>query len=85
VAEDGLKMKLLAKVLSLGCVASSIVIFPLVVIGGGAALFLAAAGTELSHSITRSRGDGLDRSSAREMAARICFGYRPRIASHFTR
>jgi len=65
-------------VLSVGCVLCWIVLFPLVVIGGGIALFLLAAGTELSCLITGNQGKSIDPTAAHEMAMRICFGYRTR-------
>ena len=71
-------MKLKTLVLSAGCVVCWIVLFPMVVIGGGVALFLLAAGTELSHLITGTTGKDIDPSAAHDMAMRICFGYRAR-------
>jgi hypothetical protein len=71
-------MKLKTLVLSVGCVLCWIVLFPLVVIGGGIALFLIAAGTEISHLITGTTGKDVDPSAAHDMAMRICFGYRAR-------
>ncbi len=56
-----------------------IVLFPLVVIGGGIAVFILAAVTELSHLITGTTGKGIDPSAAHDMAMRICFGYRARV------
>jgi hypothetical protein len=71
-------IKLKTLILSAGCILCWIVLFPLVVIGGGIALFLIAAGTELSHLITGTSGKGIDPSAAHDMAMRICFGYRAR-------
>jgi hypothetical protein len=71
-------MKLKTLVLSVGCVVCWMVLFPLIVVGGGVTLFLFAAGTELSHLITGTRGKSIDPSAAHEMAMQICFGYRAR-------
>jgi hypothetical protein len=71
-------MKLKTLVLSVGCVVCWMVLFPIIVIGGGVTLFLLAAGTEFSHLITGTAGKSVDPSAAHEMAMRICFGYRAR-------
>lgn len=80
-------MKLKQLALSLGCVVCWMVFFPVVVIGGGIALFLLALGAELSHLISGNKGDGIDASAAHDMAMRICFGYRAgeRAPSRFSR
>jgi hypothetical protein len=71
-------MKLKTLVLSVGCLVCWMVLFPLIVIGGGVTLFLLAAGTEFSHLITGRSSKSIDPSTAHEMAMRICFGYRAR-------
>jgi hypothetical protein len=68
-------------IFSMACVLCWIVLFPLVVIAGGAAVLMLAVGTELSHLLTGAAGQDIDRSAARQMAMRICFGYpRRRLA-----
>jgi len=54
------------------------VFFPIVVIAGGMALILLAAGSELSHLLKGNAAMGIDPSAAHEMAMRICFGYAAR-------
>ncbi len=84
---DGSRMNITKLLMSVGCVACWMVLFPVVVIGGGLALFLMAAATELSHLITGNTAKGIDPSAAHEMAMRICFGYRARARARnrFTR
>jgi hypothetical protein len=69
-------MALKTMVLSIACVLCWIILFPLVLIGGGAALLILAAGTELTVLLTGTAAQGIDHSAAREMALRICFGNR---------
>lgn len=69
-------MNLKKLALSVGCVVCWMIFFPVVVIGGGIALFLLAAGAEISQLITGNQGKGIDPSAAHDMAMRICFGYR---------
>ncbi len=71
-------MMLKTLALSVGCVACWMILFPLIVVGGGVTLFLLAAGTEFSHLITGTTGKSIEPSAAHEMAMRICFGYRTR-------
>jgi hypothetical protein len=80
-------MNLKKLALSVGCVVCWMIFFPVIVLGGGIALFLLAAGAELSHLITGDKGQGLDPSAAHDMAMRICFGYRTgaRAPSRFSR
>jgi hypothetical protein len=63
-------------IVSGACFLCWIVLFPLAVIGAGVGLFGVAVATELSHLLTGTGGQGIDHSAAREMAKRICFGYR---------
>jgi hypothetical protein len=74
-ASAEISMKLRTRIFSMACVLCWIVLFPLVVIAGGAAVLILAVGTELSDLLTGTAGQGIDRSAAREMAMRICFGY----------
>jgi hypothetical protein len=80
-------MKSKKLLLSAGCLVCWMIFFPMVVIGGGIALFLAAAVAELTNLITGSTAKAVDPSAAHDMAMRICFGYRARArAPHrFTR
>jgi hypothetical protein len=78
-------MKLKTLVLSVGCVVCWMVLFPVIVIGGGVTLFLLAAATEYSHLISGRTGKSIDPSAAHEMAMRICFGYRARATSRLIR
>jgi hypothetical protein len=71
-------MKLKTLVLSVGCIVCWMVLFPLIVVGGGVTLFLLAAATEFSNLITGTSGKSIEPSAAHEMAMRICFGYRAR-------
>jgi len=67
-------MTLKAMIVTAVCVPFWIVLFPLAVIGGGAALVILAVGTELSHLLAGTSGQGIDHSAARKLALRIC-GY----------
>ncbi len=69
-------MKLKQLLLSVGCLVCWMVLFPVVIIGAGLALFLFAAGAELSNLITGNRAQVIDPATAHDMAMRICFGYR---------
>jgi hypothetical protein len=62
--------------LSLGCVLAWFVLLPVLVIGGGAALFIYAVLAELGAFLMGSPGKTLDTTVAREIARRMCGGYR---------
>ncbi len=60
---------------SLGCVLAWFVLLPLLLIGGGLALFAYAVFAELGAFLTGSTSNTLDISVAREIARRMCGGY----------
>jgi hypothetical protein len=57
---------------SLGCIIAWFVLLPVLVIGGGVALFAYAIFAELAAFITRTPSKTLDTSVAREIARRMC-------------
>ena len=57
---------------TLGCVLAWFVLLPVVVIGGGLALFLYAILAELAALITGKPSKALDTTVAREIARRMC-------------
>jgi hypothetical protein len=61
---------------SLGCLLAWFVLLPALVIAGGIALFAYAIFAELGAFITGNPGKSLDTSAAREIARRMCMGYR---------
>lgn len=62
------------------------VLFPLAAISTGVGLVVLAVGTELSVLLTGTGREGIDHSAARDIAMRICFGYRgTRAHTGFTR
>lgn len=68
-------MSLKAILLALGCVFAWCVLLPVLVIGGGTALFVYAVLAELVASLTGNLGKPLDTSEAREIARGMCNGY----------
>jgi hypothetical protein len=58
-----------------GCILAWFVLLPVVVIGGGLALFLYAILAELAALITGKPTNALDTTVAREIARRMCWGY----------
>jgi len=60
--------------LLLVCVLSWLVLLPLLLIGGGTALFGYAVIEELAEFLTGVETTALDHSAARELAARLCRG-----------
>jgi len=60
---------------ALGCILAWFVLLPLLVIGGGIALFVYAIFAELGALLTGSPYQSLDPSAAREIARRMCAGY----------
>jgi hypothetical protein len=60
---------------SLGCLIAWFVLLPVLVIGGGLALFAYAVFAELGAFFALIPSKTLDTSAAREMARRICPGY----------
>jgi hypothetical protein len=60
---------------SLGCLIAWFVLLPVVVIGGGAALFAYAVFAELGAFLAGIPSKTLDTAAAREMARSICPGY----------
>ncbi len=77
-------MSLKAISYSLGCVIAWFVLLPLLVIGGGLALFAYATFAELVALLTGRDGNSLDISAAREIAHRMCGGHsgRSRNSQH---
>jgi hypothetical protein len=67
-------MSLKAILFSLGCVIAWFVLLPVMVIGGGIALFACAIFAELVALITGTPSKTLDTSVAREIARRMCGG-----------
>jgi hypothetical protein len=68
-------MSLKTILFSLGCVLAWFVLLPVLLIGGGIALFAYAVFAELGAFLTGSPGKTLDSSVAREIARRMCGGY----------
>jgi hypothetical protein len=60
---------------SLGCLVAWFILLPLVVIGGGLALFAYAVIAELGAFLAGIPSKTLDTSAARQMARSICPGY----------
>jgi hypothetical protein len=67
-------MSLKAILFSLGCVIAWFVLLPVIVIGGGIALFACAIFVELVAFMTATPSKTLDTSAAREIARRMCGG-----------
>ena len=65
-----------AVILSFGCLIAWFVLLPAFVIGGGIALFAYAVLAEFGASLTGKPRQALETSVAREMARRMCGGYR---------
>jgi hypothetical protein len=74
-ANGGSAMSLKAIFYSLGCVIAWFVLLPMLVIGGGIALFAYATFAELGAFLTRSPARTLDTTAAREIAHKMCGGY----------
>jgi hypothetical protein len=68
-------MSLKTLLFSVGCVVAWFVLLPLLVIGGGLALFAHAVLGELAALLTGTADKSIDRSAAREMARRMCGGH----------
>jgi hypothetical protein len=68
-------MSFKAVLFSLGCLVAWFVLLPLLVIGGGLALFAYALFAELGSFLAGIPSKTLDTSVAREMARSICRGY----------
>jgi hypothetical protein len=69
-------MFLKAVFLSFGCLIAWFVLLPTFVVGGGFALFTYAVLAELGAILTGRPSQTLETSVAREMARRLCGGYR---------
>jgi hypothetical protein len=69
-------MSLKAIIFSLSCLVAWFVLLPLLVIGGGVALFAYAVFAELGALLVGSSGKTLDTSVAREIARGMCGDYR---------
>jgi hypothetical protein len=74
-------MSLKAILFSLGCILAWFVLLPVLVIGGGVALFSYAIFAELGALVTGKPSTTLETSVAREIARRLCVDRRrfPRI------
>jgi hypothetical protein len=68
-------MSLKTILFSLACIISWFVLLPMLVIGGGIALFAYATFAELGAFLTGSSARTLDTAAAREMAHKMCGGY----------
>jgi hypothetical protein len=68
-------MSIKAIFFSLGCLIAWFVLLPVLVIGGGLALFAYAAFAELGAVLAGIPSKTIDTSAAREMARSICPGY----------
>jgi hypothetical protein len=66
---------------SIGCLIAWFVLLPVLVIVGGLALFAYAVFAELGAFLTGIPNKTLDTTAAREMARRICPGYRVRASN----
>jgi hypothetical protein len=66
---------------SLGCLVAWFVLLPVLVIGGGFALFAYAVFAELGALLAGIPSKTPDTTAAREMARRICPGYRVRASN----
>jgi hypothetical protein len=69
-------MSLKAILFSLSCLVAWFVLLPLLVIGGGLALFAYAVFAELGALLIGDSGKTLDTAVAREIARRMCGDYR---------
>ena len=69
-------MSVKALLFSLGCVVAWFVLMPLLVVGGGLALFGVALLAEMGVSLTGSREKAVDPTTARAVAHRMCLGSR---------
>jgi hypothetical protein len=68
-------MSLRAILFSLGCAIAWFVLLPVLVIGGGIALFAYAIFAELLALIPGTQSKTLETSAAREIVRRMCGGY----------
>jgi len=68
-------MSFKAFLFSLGCLIAWFVLLPVLVIGGGIALFAYAVLAETAALLTGTTYNTLDTSTAREIARRMCGGY----------
>jgi len=59
----------------IGCVLASFILLPLLMIGGGLALFSYAVFGEVADFLIGNTDKSLDASTAREIAHRMCLGY----------
>ena len=59
----------------LGCVATWLVLLPVLAVSGAIALIAYAVVSELSELITGGAEKSLDNSTAREIARRMCLGH----------
>jgi hypothetical protein len=73
--DGGFAMSLKAILFSLGCVIAWFVLLPMLVIGGGIALFAYATFAELGSFLTGTPARTLDTVAAREIAHKMCGGY----------
>jgi hypothetical protein len=74
--DDGsFAMSLKAIFFSLGCVIAWFVLLPMLLIGGGFALFAYATFAELGAFLTGTSARTLDTATAREIAHKMCGGY----------
>jgi hypothetical protein len=71
-------MSLNSFVFSLGCLLAWLILMPIVVIGGGIALFVYAVFAELTQLLTGRKEVRPDPTTAHAMAAKICMPYAPR-------
>jgi hypothetical protein len=75
-SEGDPQMSLKAIFLSFGCLIAWLVLLPTFVVGGGVALFTYAVLAEFGAFLTGKPSQTLETSVAREMARRMCGGYR---------
>jgi hypothetical protein len=75
-------MSLKAIMFSLGCILAWFVLLPVLLIVGGAALLAYAIFAELAAVLRGSPNTPLDTSVAREIARRMCGGYRAGTRRH---
>jgi hypothetical protein len=73
--DGGFAMSLKTILFSLGCLVAWFVLLPMLVIGGGIALFAYATFAELGAFLTGAPARTLDTTSAREIAHNLCGGY----------
>ncbi|MGB6307761.1 MAG: hypothetical protein WBF89_08195 [Steroidobacteraceae bacterium] len=74
-------MSLKAIPFTIACVIAWFILLPLLVIGGGIALFAYATFAELGAVLTGSPARTLDTAAAREIARRMCGGHLVRTAA----